>query len=428
MQGTSSDAALVRGVLGRKYLRQQALLSSVVCLLGSLFFYLLPSFPFDRRIAYFSLAGAVLYGAFYLSIDRLKGRYYLIITALSVLALAVVSVIVHMTGGIVSPFIFFYFAILISEAAYGVERHLSVAVAALLFSALIACEYFGVLTHSASASAVYASLPTTLLLVATIVVFMFVTGSIGRFIIRQLRRAVEEEAAEKQEVISKLNELEAHSQIGILAHRIAHDLRAPLSSISGYVQMEMLRRHSAEDAAALRDINAVVDGMAESLKNITQFGKSTSHPPERIRLGEFLTMLLTVISYSPQARGVIIKKLFPDSLDLQITAAKADLQQAFFNVLRNAVEAVRDNAGERLVSVNAQAAGSEVEISVIDNGPGMQPELLKQLFRKAVTTKKDGTGVGLLITRDLLVRNDGDIQFFNLPEGGLRAVMRFPLA
>ena len=55
------------------------------------------------------------------------------------------------------------------------------------------------------------------------------------------------------------------------------------------------------------------------------------------------------------------------------------------------------------------------------------PEILSTLFRKSLTTKKDGTGVGLVITRDLLIRNDGDIELRNRPEGGLSVITRLPL-
>lgn len=428
MPKNSAEAVLWTGILGRKYLRQQALFSSLICLAGTLFFYLLPSFPFDRRIGYFTLAASVFYAAFFLGVEKLKGSYYRVITALSIFSMLGVTFIVHMTGGITSPFIFFYFAILISEAAYGVEQYVSIGAAALLFSAVIVGEYAGYLPTSEMAGIIYASFSTTLILASTTVIFMFITGYIGRIIIKQLRMAVEEEAHEKQAVISKLTELECHSQIGILAHRIAHDLRGPLSSISGYVQMEMLKKHSADDAAMLKDVSEVVNNMVESLRGITQFGKGVSHPPEKINLSELVRTLQVIIAYSPQARGVAFKRLFPDRLDLYINAYRADLQQAFFNVLRNAVEAVRENAGERHISLDVRRTGDEVEISVTDNGPGMPPEVLKTIFRKSITTKKDGTGVGLLITRELMMRNDGDIQFFNLPEGGLRAVMRFPLA
>ena len=109
-----------------------------------------------------------------------------------------------------------------------------------------------------------------------------------------------------------------------------------------------------------------------------------------------------------------------------MTASRQDLQQAFFNVVKNAVDAVSENQGPRTVSIAIERAGDEARVTVSDNGPGMSAETLKAVFRQSVTTKSDGTGVGLLITRDLLTRNRGGISVRNGERGGLAAVITLP--
>ncbi|HAT71446.1 MAG TPA: hypothetical protein DCS63_01345 [Elusimicrobia bacterium] len=416
------------GILGRKYLKRQALFSSVICFFVTLVFYYLPSFPFDRRMMYYTLAASAFYLAVFLFCDRIKKSYYPLITFLSVFGLVGSSFIVHLTGGIASPLIFLYFAILISEAAYGVEQSMSIVVAVGLFLAVIAGEITGLLPASAAALKVYASPVTALLLVVTIVAFMIITGYLGRLIIKQLRMAVDDENREKHAILTKLSDLEAHSQIGVLAHRIVHDLRGPISSISGYIQVEMMKAKDPEDQEMLRDLNGVVLSMSESLKGITQFGRVSGGPAEVIVLADFMRTLIAIVSFSPQARGVKFVKLYPENLQLAVSASRADLQQAYFNIIRNAVEAMRDNAGARQIEISIKAVDKEVEVSMADNGPGMAPEVLKNLFRKSITTKTDGTGVGLVITRDLLMRNDGVIEFHNLPAGGLWVRTIFPPA
>jgi signal transduction histidine kinase len=89
---------------------------------------------------------------------------------------------------------------------------------------------------------------------------------------------------------------------------------------------------------------------------------------------------------------------------------------------------VRDNAEGKVVEIDIKATHKEIEVTISDNGPGIVPEILKMLFKKSITTKKDGTGVGLVITRDLLMRNDGDIELHNREDGGLRVVTRLPVA
>jgi len=88
---------------------------------------------------------------------------------------------------------------------------------------------------------------------------------------------------------------------------------------------------------------------------------------------------------------------------------------------------VRDNSDAKVIEVDIRAEGPDALITVSDNGPGIVPEILKNIFRKSITTKKDGTGVGLVITRDLLMHGDGDVQLRNREEGGLAATVRLPL-
>ncbi len=201
-----------------------------------------------------------------------------------------------------------------------------------------------------------------------------------------------------------------------------------MSSISGYIQLEMAKERDAESAAALAEINSILDNMTESLRNITSFGKSRQVPPERIRLAEFIRSLLAVIAYSPHYKGVEIRKLYSEDLPAAVVVSRADLQQACFNILKNAVEAVVNNPEGKVLELDIRVSGPDVYLTISDNGPGMPEELLKNAGKKSVTTKKDGTGVGLMITRDLVVRNGGDLKMRNREEGGMAVSIRLPLA
>lgn len=412
------------GTHGRKYSKKQSLYSSVLCLAVTCGVFLLPDFPFDRRIAYFTLFAAAIYAGVYVFHDRMGGYYHRVITAISVLGLVVISCIVHLTGGIVSPLICFYFGILISEAAYGVDHSVSIVAAVVCFVGGITAEATGLLTASQGAAAVYASPLTAFMLVVTVASLMAITGNIGRIIIQQLKREVEEENREKHIVMHRFSELEAHSQIGLLAHRIVHDLRGPISSISGYLQIEGLKDKPAKEKEMLKDLNDVVMGMSESLSNITRFGKASSNPAEKIPLADFIRNLIAITSFSPQAKGVRFVKLYPDTSPICVSASRQDLQQVYFNLIKNAVEAMRNNSTGKVLEIGITKDGKDVVVTVADNGPGMPEEILKTLFRKSITTKKDGTGVGLLIAKDLLTKNNGDIELHNRKEGGVCVITR----
>lgn len=410
-------------------LRQQALWSGLMSLFASLI-YFAADFPFPRIIAAIALVAAAAYFAYYLFFDLLcRTCYGLAGAALSVLGIITLTLVVNFTGGIVSPFIFLYFCILISEALYGLENRVTLPVALAGYLLVVAGQFSGLITYSNSwAYEIYRSPLAAFLIAAVTAAYLALASRITKLIVTNLRARLELGAAEKEALLRKFSELNATAQIGVLAHRIAHDLRGPIASVSGYIQIELLKKKTPEELETLGDLSSVVRNMEESLRGITRFGRTAAGNQEKILLSDFMESLLAIIAYSPQASGVQFNKLFPEKLPAAAEGSRADLQQAYFNIIKNAVEAVRDNPGSKIIEIDIKTDGDEARISVADNGPGIPPEIFGSLFSKSVTTKKDGTGVGLIITKALLEQNSGGIELRNRAEGGLSVLTRLPLA
>ncbi len=410
-------------------MRQQALWSGLMSLFASLI-YFAADFPFPRVIASIALVAAAAYFAYYLFFDLLcRTCYGQAGAALSVLGVTTLTLVVNFTGGIVSPFIFLYFCILISEALYGLENRATLPVALAGYLLVVAGQFTGLIPYfNPWAHDIYRSPLAVFLIAAVTAVYLTLTNRITRLIVTNLRAKLELGAAEKEALLRKFSELNATAQIGVLAHRIAHDLRGPISSVSGYIQIELLKKKTPEELETLGDLNSVVRNMEESLRGITRFGRTAAGNQEKILLADFMESLLAIVAYSPQASGVQFKKLFPAKLQAGAEGSRADLQQAYFNIIKNAVEAVRDNPGDKIIEIDIKTDGGEARISVADNGPGIPPEIFGSLFNKSVTTKKEGTGVGLIITKALLEQNAGGIELRNRAEGGLSVLTRLPLA
>lgn len=223
----------------------------------------------------------------------------------------------------------------------------------------------------------------------------------------------------------RLAELDATAQLGALAHRVSHDLRSPLASLSAFFEME-LSSAGPEEKPALLEMAAQVERMAEILHGITRYGKAGAPSCAAVPLGELLDETARAAALLPQAEGVSFFLSVPAGLNA--AASGTDLQQALFNVLKNAVEAVSGKQGEKRVELSVSAEGGAVLASVSDNGPGIPEAALEIIFSKSVTTKQDHSGVGLLIARDLLLRNRGDLKLLNRAGGGLTAVLSLPRA
>ncbi|MGY8688862.1 MAG: sensor histidine kinase, partial [Verrucomicrobiales bacterium] len=99
------------------------------------------------------------------------------------------------------------------------------------------------------------------------------------------------------------------------------------------------------------------------------------------------------------------------------------LKQAFYNIIRNAMQAM-SNEGQLLI--HSDMDDYEVVLTFSDNGPGISAEAMAQVFDPYFTTKKSGTGLGLLIVRRVVREHGGEIELTSRPNEGTRVVVRLP--
>jgi C4-dicarboxylate-specific signal transduction histidine kinase len=94
-----------------------------------------------------------------------------------------------------------------------------------------------------------------------------------------------------------------------------------------------------------------------------------------------------------------------------------ELEQVLFNLIRNALDAVAESAGTREVAVEASLVGEMAVIDVSDTGPGIRPDVRHRLFTPFVTTRENGTGLGLALSHRLVERTGGDLTVVEAREG-----------
>ena len=128
-------------------------------------------------------------------------------------------------------------------------------------------------------------------------------------------------------------------------------------------------------------------------------------------------------------RGVRVTFRLDPRADL-VLADKVQVQQVLINLMRNAIDAMEESQRRELVIATSAQQDETVAISVADTGTGVAPEVAEQLFQPFVTTKRQGMGVGLSISRTIVEAHGGEIWLDPNPEGGtifsftLRAVSK----
>ena len=183
--------------------------------------------------------------------------------------------------------------------------------------------------------------------------------------------------------------------------------RRPLTSISSLVQM--LQRRDGDDYS--REKLALVSGQLQriqtTLRELVNFGRPASTVRTRVSIADILDEALNIAKYYKGMKRRQIRKQLPPDLPL-LLGVRDQLVQAFLNLVLNAIDAT-DKEGQ--IELTAEQQQGELHVTVRDDGVGIAPQHSGKLFQPYFTTKKNGTGLGLFVTRKLIEDNSGAVEF-----------------
>jgi signal transduction histidine kinase len=211
---------------------------------------------------------------------------------------------------------------------------------------------------------------------------------------------------------------------GLLAAGIAHEVGNPLTSISAMVQMLQRRIEDPYTLDKLGLVSGQLQRIRATLRELVEFSRPASTERTRFRLSEVLDEALSIAKYYKRTRGRIDAPVLPSDLPL-LFGVRHQLVQVFLNLVLNAMDAAgRDGRVELYVAAGPGA----VEVAVSDDGDGVAAENAARLFQPYFTTKKNGTGLGLFVTRQLVEEHGGTVDFEPRPGGGAVFRVRLPCA
>jgi nitrogen fixation/metabolism regulation signal transduction histidine kinase len=224
---------------------------------------------------------------------------------------------------------------------------------------------------------------------------------------------------------------------GEVARRLAHEIKNPLTPIR--LSAERLRHKllpgmtDPKDVQMLERATETIVQQVEAMKEMVNAFSEYARAPRLEMATVDLNKMVTEVSDLYRAQGAIRGVRLKVELDPRIDALVADpgrLRQLLNNLLTNAVEALEGQAdGSIAVSTRRVARGESdvARITVEDNGPGFQRELIGQVFDPYVTTKTKGTGLGLAIVRKIVEEHGGHIEADNRAGGGAQVRIDLPL-
>jgi two-component system sensor histidine kinase PilS (NtrC family) len=214
--------------------------------------------------------------------------------------------------------------------------------------------------------------------------------------------------------------------VGEMAAGIAHEIRNPLASISGsieilYNELEL----SGDDKHLMELIMKESDRLNKIINDFLEFARL--RPPRRrpVEMGKCVDEVAALLANNPAARnGIDIRVVHADG-ELTVESDEEQMKQVVVNLAINACEAM--TRGGKLAIETRRTPDGQAKITVRDEGPGIGLEARARLFEPFFTTKEGGTGLGLAIANKIVESHGGTIETRNREEGGAEFSVVIPL-
>lgn len=245
------------------------------------------------------------------------------------------------------------------------------------------------------------------------------------------RHQAAEEQRRTQQRMARVSHL---ATMGEMAAGIAHEINQPLAAISNYALacerlLEAPGSELEEVQGALRQISGQALRAAEIIRRVRSLVRTHEPRREPADINELVRELSALTRGDALLHDVQMSLELADGLP-SINVDGIQIQQVLLNLVHNAIEALSASGmGERRVTVRTRRHDpDEIEVCVIDCGPGVDPAIVERMFEPFCTTKEQGTGLGLAISKSIVEAHRGRLEYRpNAPRGAC-FVVTLPIA
>lgn len=224
---------------------------------------------------------------------------------------------------------------------------------------------------------------------------------------------------------AKIKEAEKQALAGRIAAGIAHEIRNPLTTVRGYLQ---LLNKDIDDYTSQLFSNLLIPEIDRANKIITDFLSIAKPSSKELEMNKVHCFLLDYLWKFLESEALLHNveldiDIHPDTKDRAIQCNREELLQVFINLFQNSLQA----KGEAPLKIKIETSqlNSYVQFIFRDNGKGIHPSILAQIFDPFFSTKDDGTGLGLSVSRKIIENHKGTM-YANSNENGTEFIIELP--
>jgi len=248
----------------------------------------------------------------------------------------------------------------------------------------------------------------------------------GIAIERKLAREERERLRQAQADLAHINRV---TTMGELTASLAHEIRQPISAAvtNAKTCLRWLGRDKPDVVEAAEAASRLVKDVtraADIIGRISSLFKKDALQRELVDVNELIREMIVLLRSEANRYSISIRTELAEDVP-KVMADRVQLQQVFMNLMLNGIDAMKETSGGSELAIKSEADDGQLLISVSDTGVGLPPEQADQIFRAFFTTKENGTGMGLPISRSIIESHGGRLWFTG--NSGRGATFQFTL-